>query len=90
MELLMGCRNAIDLAQIKRFLGDYQVVWPDAAVFARAYEILCSLRLSTGLGIPDCLIAALAIDRGARLYTFNLKHFKVVPGLDAQQPYIRQ
>ena len=90
MELLMGCRNAIELAQIKRFLGDYHVVWPDAAVFARAYEILCSLRLSTGLGIPDCLIAALAIDRGARLYTFNLKHFKVVPGLDAQQPYIRQ
>ncbi|MFN0106810.1 MAG: type II toxin-antitoxin system VapC family toxin [Bryobacteraceae bacterium] len=90
MEQLLGCRNAIELAQIRRFIAENQVVWPDDAVFARAYEILCSFRLSSGLGIPDCLIAAMALDHGVRLYTFNLKHFKAVPGLDAQQPYVRQ
>jgi predicted nucleic acid-binding protein len=25
----------------------------------------------------------------ARLYTFNLRHFRAVPGLDAQAPYAR-
>ena len=90
MELVLGCRNSIELGQIKRFLAAYPVVWPDAADFARAYEILLSFRLSSGLGIPDCLIAAMAVDRGACLYTFNLKHFRVVPGLIVQQPYLRQ
>ena len=89
MELLMGCRNQTDLQQIQKFLGSFNVAWPDASEFARGYSILLTLRLSSGLGIPDCLIAAMALARGARLYTFNLKHFQVVPGLDAQQPYPR-
>lgn len=89
MELLMGCRNQTDLHQIQRFLDSFNVAWPDASEFARGYGILLTLRLSSGLGIPDCLIAAMALARGARLYTFNLKHLQVVPGLDAQQPYSR-
>jgi len=70
-------------------LSSFNVVWPDASEFARSYSILLTLRLSSGLGIPDCLIAAMAVARGARPYTFNLKHFQVVPGLDTQQPYPR-
>ena len=89
MELLMECRNQADLQQIQKFLGAFNVTWPDASEFARGYGLLPELRLSSGIGIPDCLIAAMALARGARLYTFNLKHFQVVPGLDAQQPYPR-
>jgi predicted nucleic acid-binding protein len=89
MELLIGCRNQTDLQQIQKFLGSFNVTWPDASEFARGFSLLLTLRLSSGLGIPDCLIAAMALARGARLYTFNLKHFQAVPGLDAQQPYPR-
>jgi tRNA(fMet)-specific endonuclease VapC len=89
MELLMGCRNQADLQQVQRFLASFNVTWPEASEFAQGYNLLVSLRLSSGLGIPDCLIAAMALARGVRLYTFNLKHFHVVPGLDAQQPYPR-
>ena len=89
MELLMGCRNQSDLQQTQKFLGSFNVTWPDASEFARGYNLLLRLRLSSGIGIPDCLIAAMALTRGARLYTFNMKHFQVVPGLDAQQPYPR-
>jgi predicted nucleic acid-binding protein len=41
------------------------------------------------LSIPDCLIAAMALARSARLYTFNLKHFRIIEGLDVQSPYTR-
>jgi predicted nucleic acid-binding protein len=62
----------------------------DAAEFARAYELLAEHRVTSGLGIPDCPIAAMSLIRKARLYTFNLKHFQVIPGIDVQEPYSRQ
>ena len=89
MELVVGCRDRVDLQRIRKFLSSFQVVWPEASEFAQAYDLLVVHRLTSGLGIPDCLIAAMALARGARLYTFNLKHFQVVSGLDAQEPYAR-
>ncbi len=89
MELVMGCRDRADLARIQRFLATFEIVWPEPNDFSTAYQLLLTHRLSSGLNIPDCLIAAMALTRAARLYTFNLKHFQVVPGLDVQQPYSR-
>jgi len=60
MELLMGCRHQADVERLQKFLGTFRVLWPDASEFARAYDLLAALRLSTGLSIPDCLIAAMA------------------------------
>jgi tRNA(fMet)-specific endonuclease VapC len=90
MELLIGCRNQLEVQQIRKFLTTFNVAWPDASEFARAYELLANYRLASGISIPDCLIAAMALARSARLYTFNLKHFQIVSGLDARQPYPRQ
>ena len=89
MELAMGCRDQADLERIQKFLGTFTIIWPEAAEFAQAYDLLITHRLTSGLSIPDCLIATMALNRGARLYTFNLKHFQVVHGLDVQQPYSR-
>jgi predicted nucleic acid-binding protein len=86
MELVMGCQNREDLRRVERFLSSFAVAWPEASEFAAAYELLVAHRLSSGLNIPDCLIAATALTRAARLYTFNVKHFRVVSGLDVQQP----
>jgi predicted nucleic acid-binding protein len=89
MELVIGARNQDDLRQIRKFLSQFTVAWPDAAEFAQAYEFLATHRLVSGICIPDCLIAAMAAARGARLYTFNLRHFQIISGLDVQQPYPR-
>jgi predicted nucleic acid-binding protein len=59
------------------------------AEFEQAYALLARHRLTSGLSIPDYLIAAMALSHSARLYTFNLKHFQVIAGLDAQTPYTR-
>jgi predicted nucleic acid-binding protein len=89
MELLAGCRNQPDIQRVQAFLSAFDVVWPEATEFARAYALMAQYRLVSALSIPDCLIAAVALSRAARLYTFNLRHFQVVTGLDAQEPYAR-
>ncbi len=89
MELLMGCQNQSDLQGTQKFLTTFEVIWPEATEFARAYDLLATHRLTSGLSIPDCLLAAMALSRSARLYTFNLKHFQVIAGLDVQEPYAR-
>jgi hypothetical protein len=89
MELVVGCRDRADLERTQRFLEGFDVVWPEAGDFVQAYELLAEHHLASNLGIPDCLIAAMALSRSVRLYTFNLRHFSVVPSLDAQVPYAR-
>jgi predicted nucleic acid-binding protein len=89
MELLMGCRNPAEIHRIRKFVNSCTTVWPDASESAQAYELLASNRLASGISIPDCLIAAMALHRETRLYTFNLKHFSAIPGLDVQAPYAR-
>jgi predicted nucleic acid-binding protein len=89
MELVMGCRDREDLERVQKFLGAFAIVWPEAAEFEAAYNLLLAHRLSSGLNIPDCLISAMALKREARLYTFNFKHSQAVSGLDVQQPYAR-
>lgn len=83
MELVVGCQNQADLQRVRKFLSSFDVVWPEATEFARAYELLAAHYLASRLSIPDCLIAAMALSRSALLYTFNLRHFQALPGLDA-------
>ena len=89
MELLMGCRDRVDLNVVRRFLATFDTIWHTAPEFAGAHDLLPAHRLTSGLGIPDYLIAALALSRHARLYTFNFKHFQTISGLDVQQPCSR-
>ena len=89
MELLMGCRDKRDLRQVQRFLDSFTVVWPNASEPARAYRLLARYCLTSGLSIPDCLIAAMALSRRGRLYTFNAKDYGVLRQLDAREPYRR-
>ena len=89
MELVAGCRNQRELKQIQQFIQNFSVAWPDSSEFQHAYGIYTAHRLSTGLSIPDSIIAAMVLVRSATLYTFNLRHFQNIPGLNAQAPYQR-
>jgi predicted nucleic acid-binding protein len=64
-------------------------VWPSEADSHRALSNFANLHLSHNLGLLDALIAACAVGRSATLYTFNVKHYKAVPGLVVAQPYVR-
>ena len=55
----------------------------------RALADFTTYHLSHRLGLIDALIAATAIGLSMTLCTFNVKHYRVVPGLQIQQPYTR-
>lgn len=89
LELLSGCRNRAELRATRAFLSSLPVVCPTPGEFALAVELFDQYSLANGLGSADCLIAAMALARDARLLTFNLRHFGVVAGLEAARPYVR-
>jgi predicted nucleic acid-binding protein len=84
MELIAGCRDQASLRNTRAFLNSFRIVWPEAADSARAFELMNAHRLGSALSIPDYLIAAMALNRSARLYTFNAKHFGIIGDLDIQ------
>jgi predicted nucleic acid-binding protein len=89
LELAHGAANKMQLQRTRAFLADFPLLWPTAEDMLRAFEEYADLRLSHNLGLLDSLIAATAIGSGEILATFNLKHYRAVPGLRTVQPYKR-
>src|SRR5688572_9884267 len=89
MELVQDARNAAEIRQAQHLVAPLRVVWPNEADCARALSDFTRYHLSHGLGLLDALIAACAVGRSATLNTFNVKHYRVVPGLALAQPYTR-
>lgn len=89
MELIVGCKNRIELQRIQKFLDTFTIIWPQEKDFSHAYQLLVTYQLSNKLGIPDCLVAAMTLNHDACLYTFNTKHFQIITQLDIKKPFIR-
>ena len=89
MEFCIGSRNRQELELAARLLDAFEIVPQQEADGDKAFELIQQYCLKAGLSIPDYLIAAHALNRQATLYTFNLRHFTVIPGLDARAPYSR-
>ncbi len=90
MEIINGSRNKNDMHRNQTFLSSFDIAWPEATEFEYAYHLLAQYYLATGIGIPDCLIAATAIKRNWQLYSFNLKHYRHISGLNVKLPYQRR
>lgn len=89
MELIQDARNAAEVTQALKLVAPLRIVWPTEADCARALSDFATYHVSHGLGLLDSLIAACAVGLSATLCTFNVKHYKVVPGLVTAQPYTR-
>jgi predicted nucleic acid-binding protein len=89
LELLEGCRNKAEMARVQTHVALFAVYWPTPTDYQRAMATFSRARLSHRLSIPDVMIAECAVGLGATLCTFNVKHFRTVPGLVTEQPYRR-
>ena len=89
MELIQNAGSAAQVRRVQQMVAPFPVVWPSEDDCRRALADYATLHVSHGLGLIDALIAATAVGRSARLCTFNMKHFRVVPGLVIHQPYLR-
>jgi predicted nucleic acid-binding protein len=89
MELIQDAHNAQQVRQALKLIAPLAIVWPTETDCNRALYDFAAYHLSSGLGLIDSLIAAYAVGLSATLCTFNVKHYKVVPGLSLEQPYTR-
>jgi predicted nucleic acid-binding protein len=90
LEVMEGCRNLREMRRLQRDLAPFTVVWPTAADCERALRTFAEGYLRHGLGLLDSVIGECAVGQGAVLCTFNLRHFRAVPGLVTEQPYQRR
>ena len=83
MELYKGVANQQELATILQFLTQNRVTRLSVSTTAsqRAVELGHQNGLAHGLGIPDALIAAIAMEGVHTLVTDNVRHFRFIPGL---------
>ena len=89
MELIQDAQNARQLRNGLKLIAPLQKVWPSESDCNQALSNFTAYHLSHDLGLIDALIAACAVGLQATLYGFNVKHYKVVPGLSMEQPYER-
>jgi predicted nucleic acid-binding protein len=89
MEILVGARDKQEQRVFTEQLAQYSILHLESGDSERARQWFEQFHLSHGVGILDCPIAAIAFRLGKPFYTFNLKHFQVIPGLSVQVPYER-
>jgi len=87
MELVQDAKNAKQVRDVLKLVSPLTIVWPSKPDCDRALADFTAYNLSHGLGLLDSLIAACATGLSATLYTFNVKHYRSVPGLITDQPY---
>lgn len=81
MELLQGTRNKTESLQLKRKLKAYHIIHFNETTSKLTIELIEQFKLSHGLLIPDAIIAATAITFNLKLFTYNQKDFKFIPGI---------
>jgi predicted nucleic acid-binding protein len=89
MELIQDARNAREVRKALKLAAPFPIVWPTDTDCARALTDFTVYHLSHSLGLLDAMIGACAVGRSATLYTFNVKHYRPIPGLVIVKPYIR-
>ncbi|MFZ4555009.1 MAG: type II toxin-antitoxin system VapC family toxin [Pseudanabaena sp.] len=81
-ELYYGAINKNELQKIKKHLGLLSIFPVDVLISTKFIELMETYSLSHKLSIPDALIASTAIVYSLDLYTFNLKDFRFITGLN--------
>jgi hypothetical protein len=89
MELYQGCQDKSEHSRVERALKNCQIVWASDSTCKLALSAYIAHHLSSGIGILDVLIGQTSIDLRLTLFTFNAKHYQVIPGIDVKTPYHR-
>jgi len=77
----------VEQEKLQNELTTYEIVWPSQDNCNEALNIFTQYYLSHNVGLLDVLIGQTAVELGVPLYTFNQKHYQVIPYLHTVQPY---
>lgn len=82
LEFLQGARNASEWTACTRTLLRFEHLPLNLSVSSLAPVLFKSYRLSHGLALADCLIAATALASNISLLTGNQRDFRFIDGLE--------
>lgn len=82
MELVVGCRNKLELQELEKFLRRFQLYKLNEPITDLAVDLLMRFRLSHGLLIADALIAATALSFNLPLVSRNQRDYRFIPQLE--------
>jgi hypothetical protein len=85
LEVLYGAANTAELSKAQAYIRPFPILWPSEAD-AEATSRLAPYRLSDGMDLIDAMTSAIALRNNMPLATFNIKHFRSIPGLSTIQP----
>ncbi len=78
MELMFGAATKGELVKLNKKLSRFDTILIDPAITELSLMLLQTYKLSHGLALADCLIAATAIKTDLQLFTYNLRDFKFI------------
>jgi len=81
LELIAGATTKSDLLTIIKKLKRFSVILFFPAITSLSFQLLETYKLSHGLALPDCLIAATVLKTDLEFFTYNTKDFKFIPKL---------
>jgi len=81
MELLIGCRDKVELRATEGLLKRFATAPLTEVVSQLAVKLVADYHLSHSMRIPDALIAATALNSALPLATKNQKHICFIPKL---------
>ena len=83
MELFKGARNKQELQNLKQTLHTlaFEIIPIDENISHRAMIYIEEYGLSSGIDLPDAMIAATVIEKNLCLCSANSKHYKVIPNI---------
>lgn len=89
LEASFGSQSATELRLVHAKLKVFHILWPEPKDTEDATRQFSSIKLSHGLGAFDAITAAIAIRHKLQIVTFNVRHFRAIPGVSVIQPYVR-
>ena len=82
MELIAGAPNKAGLVKLNKNINRFNILLINPEITSLTIRLIENYKLSHNLAMPDTLIAATALYTGFKLFTFNLRDFKYIKGLD--------
>jgi hypothetical protein len=82
MELIVGCRNKLELQHINKFLSRYDISQINDNISIFTVELIKTYRLSHGLLMSDALIAATSMINNFPLLTKNQSDYRFIPEIN--------
>lgn len=81
-ELYYGAKNKNELSIIENYLLHYRIIHLDENISSESLRLIKLYAKSHGLTIPDAIIASTLILYGYPPFTYNIKDFKYIRGLN--------